>query len=161
MTKSPLPKLCLQPLLRSFLIWPYLNPHSSTQGSSYIGRIPDRGNMNVRGNILIIWQGGSPISKHPHFDTQSPSPLPALPLLPYLPSSYPPVSSSHLTPSVSQGPIKSPPSPQHLSLSPSLSLKCHLHFSVHILAVEFPADGLIFLAITANSAAHCARCDGG
>lgn len=61
--------------------------------------------MNVRGNILIIWQGGSPISKHPHFDTQSPSPLSALPL----PSSYPPVSSSHLTPSVSQGPIKSPP----------------------------------------------------
>lgn len=112
-TKSPLPKLCLQPLLRSFPIWPSVNPHSFTQGSSYIGRIPDRGNMNVRGNILIIWQGGSPISKHPHFDTQSPSPLPALPLLPSLPSSYPPVSSSHLTPSVSQGPIKSPPPLHH------------------------------------------------
>lgn len=133
--------------------------------SSYIGRIPDRGNMNVRGNILIIWQGGSPISKHPHFDTQSPSPLPAFPPCPPAshPSFYPPVSSSHLTPSVSQGPIKSPlpPSPQHLSLSPSLSLKCHLHFSVHILAVEFPADGLIFLAIATTSAAHCAPCGGG
>lgn len=160
-TKSPLPKLRLQPLLRSFPIWSY----SFTQGSSCIGRIPDRGNMNVRGNILIIWQGGSPISKHPHFDTQSPSPLPAFPPCPpaSLPSSYPPVSSSHLTPSVSQGPIKSPlpPSPQHLSFSPSLSLKCHLHFSVHILTVEFPADGLIFLAIAATSAAHCARCGGG
>lgn len=93
-TKSPLPKLCLQPLLRSFLIWPSVNPHSFTQGSSYIGRIPDRGNMNVRGNILIIWQGGSPISKHPHFDTQSPSPLPALPSSP--PSLLPILRFHHL-----------------------------------------------------------------
>lgn len=92
-TKSPLPKLCLQPLLRSFLIWPSVNPHSFTQGSSYIGRIPDRGNMNVRGNILIIWQGGSPISKHPHFDTQSPSPLPAFP--PSSPPSLLPILRFH------------------------------------------------------------------
>lgn len=34
-----------------------------------------------------------------------------LPLFPALPPLYPLVSSSHLTPSVSQGPIKSPPPP--------------------------------------------------
>lgn len=81
-TKSPQPKFRLQPLLRSFPIWSSVNPHYFTQGSSYIGMIPDRGNMNVRGNILIIWQGGSPISKHPHFDTQSPSPPSRSPSLP-------------------------------------------------------------------------------
>lgn len=43
--------------------------------------------------------------------------------LPALPPLYPLVSSSHLTPFVSQGPIKSPlpPSLVHLSLPPSLS----------------------------------------
>lgn len=92
-TGSPLPKRRLQPLLRSFPMWPSVNRRSFTLGSSYIGRIPDRGNMNVRGNILIIWQGGSPISKHPHFDTQSPSPLPTLPAS--LPPSLLPILRFH------------------------------------------------------------------
>lgn len=48
-----------------------------------------------------------------------------------LPPSYPPVSSSHLTPSVSQGPIKSPlpPSPEHLSSSLSFSQMSPSFFS--------------------------------
>lgn len=105
--------------------------------------------MNVRGNILIIWQGWKPNLQTSTFWHTISLSLPALPPL------YPLVSSSHLTPFVSQGPIKSPlpPSPAHLSFSPSLSLKCHLHFSVHILGLELPVDGLIFLALATTSTA--------
>lgn len=69
---------------------------------------------------------------------------------------------------MSQGPIKSPPpllslphgTPLSLSssFSLSLSLKCHLHFSVHILRLQLPVDGLIFLALATTSTAHGACC---
>lgn len=74
--------------------------------------------MNVRGNILIIWRGWKPNLQTSTFWHTISLSLPALPPL------YPLVSSSHLTPFVSQGPIKSPlpPSSVHLSLPPSLSL---------------------------------------
>lgn len=101
--------------------------------------------MNVIGNILIIWQGWKPNLQTSTFWHTISLSLPALPPL------YPLVSSSHLTPFVSQGPIKSP-LPHPLV---HLSLKCHLHFSVHILGLELPVDGLIFLALAATSTAHC------
>lgn len=113
--------------------------------------------MNVRGNILIIWQGWKPnLQTSTFWHTISLS-------LPTLPPLNPPVSSSHLTPFVSQGPIKSPPPSLtgallSLSHSSSLSLKCHLHFSVHILRLVLPVDGLILLALVATSGAHCALC---
>lgn len=50
---------------------------------------------------------------------------------------------------------------QNTSLPPSLSLKCHLHFSLHILTIEFPEDGLISPVSAATSAARCAHCGRG
>lgn len=120
--------------------------------------------MNVRGNILIIWRGGSPISKHPHFDTQSPSLFP-----PSLPSilwfhhliSHPSCHRDLLNPPTTTTTLPPPPS-QYTSLSSSFSLspslKCHLHFSVHILRLQLPVDGLIFLALATTSTAHGACC---
>lgn len=108
--------------------------------------------MNVRGNILIIWQGWKPNLQTSTFWHTISLCLPALPPL------YPLVSSSHLTPFVSQGPIKIPPPLPASPVYPPTpsSLKCHLHFSVHILRLELPVDGLIFLALTtATFTAHC------
>lgn len=72
--------------------------------------------MNVRGNILIIWQGWKPNLQTSTFWHTISLCLPALPPL------YPLVSSSHLTPFVSQGPIKIPPPTSSLTSIPPHSL---------------------------------------
>lgn len=95
--------------------------------------------MNVRGNILIIWQGWKPnLQTSTFWHTISLS----------LPPLYPPSTLwfHHLIshPSCHRDLLNpTPPSPVRLFLSSSLSLKCHLHFPVHILGLVLPVDGLI------------------
>lgn len=98
--------------------------------------------MNVRGNILIIWQGWKPNLQTSTFWHTISLSLSCCP--PALPSilwfhhliSHPSCLRDLLNPPL---PASTDPPP-----SLSLSLKCHLHFSVHILGPELPVDGLIF-----------------